>query len=225
MPSKRGRLAPACWSRDKNSLRWSLTLRVTTSSSSKLVLIPGGQPSSLAPSAEHVGGLDAALAAHLASLYRTARLLSGSETAAEDIVQETALRAFRSWDRLRSKSAVKAWLLQILHRTFLNQRRDASRRPQPADIELDTLLSSPLLSMEPTWTPVEGAVDDEVAAALDGLPCSFREAVWLVDVEELTFAEAARVLDIPPGTVASRVHRARMLLREQLKHLRTERRR
>jgi RNA polymerase sigma factor (sigma-70 family) len=172
-----------------------------------------------------VRGLDEALAAHLASLYRTARLLTGSTTAAEDIVQETALRACRSWDRVRSTSAVKSWLLQILHRVFLNHLRDDSRRPRPADIELDTLLSSSLLSVEPLWTSVEGVVDDEVAAALDALPCSFREAVWLVDVEELTLAEAARVLDVPLGTVASRVHRARILLREQLKNLRPARRR
>lgn len=158
--------------------------------------------------------LDDALARHLDSLFATARLLTGENAAAEDLVQETALAAFRFWGDLREPGAVKGWLLRILHNTFVSSHRHRGRRPPFVDLDIDEILSHPLLRTEP---PVAGGpLSDDVAAALEALPVEFREAVWLIDVEELTVAEAARVLDIPVGTAASRVHRARRQLRERL---------
>lgn len=187
-----------------------------TRSSPKLVLLREGTESrDRAAEPPHALGLREALGLHLDALYRTARVLAASDAAAEDLVQETALRASRAWDGLRHPRAVKSWLLRILHRAFLNTRRDATRRPQLVDLDLDALLSDPLLE-SPAPALDEGSLSDEVALALDALPSGFREAVWLVDVEELKMAEAAEVLDLPLGTVASRVHRARRLLREML---------
>ncbi|MBI4589088.1 MAG: sigma-70 family RNA polymerase sigma factor [Candidatus Rokubacteria bacterium] len=184
-------------------------------SSPKLVLLRERKPNPT-DGADRALGLEEALGLHLESLYRTARVLTGSDPAAEDLVQEAALRACRGWDGLRSIPAVKTWLLRILHRTFLNLRRHDSRRPPIVDLDIDELLSHPLLSQGDWREPADGALGEDVAAALAALPAGFREAVWLVDVEELKLAEAAEVLELPLGTVASRVHRARRLLRESL---------
>jgi RNA polymerase sigma-70 factor (ECF subfamily) len=154
---------------------------------------------------------------HLDSLYRTARLLTGSHAAAEDLVQETAIRAWRGWTSLRSFTSLKAWLLQILHRIFLNTVRAEKRRPPFLDIEIDDLLSHPVPSVqsEENW---QGALlSEDIVAALESLPGAFREALWLVEVEELKLSEVAEVTGVPVGTVASRVHRARRLLREFLR--------
>lgn len=191
--------------------------------SPKLVLLRGRQPNATA-GADRALGLEEALGLHLESLYRTARVLTGSDPAAEDLVQEAALRACRGWDGLRSIPAVKTWLLRILHRTFLNLRRHDSRRPLIVDMDIEELLSHPLLSQGDFRESADGALGEDVAAALAALPAGFLEAVWLVDVEELKLAEAAEVLELPLGTVASRVHRARRLLRESLAAARERRR-
>jgi len=163
--------------------------------------------------------VDEALGLHLDVLYRTARMLTGNVPEAEDLVQETALRAVRAWGELRATDAARGWLLRILRRTFLNQRRHEHRRPPRFDVDVDlnvdALITHPILGTAPTAVDVVGLSTD-VAAALDALPTGFREVVWLVDVEELTLAEAAAVLEIPVGTVASRVYRARRLLRDWL---------
>jgi RNA polymerase sigma-70 factor, ECF subfamily len=157
------------------------------------------------------------LSLHLDSLYRTARLLTRNEAAAEDLVQETAIRAWRGWTTLRSFASLKPWLLQILHRTFLNTVRAEERRPPFLDIQIDELLSHPVLSIENDETAPGASFSEDIFAALESLPSTFREALWLVDVEELKLSEVAEVMGVPVGTVASRVHRARRLLRELLR--------
>ncbi len=154
---------------------------------------------------------------HLDSLYRTARLLTGSDAAAEDLVQETAIRAWRGWTSLRSFTSLKPWLLQILHRTFLNTVRAEGRRPPFLDVEIDELLSHPVLSVESEESSPDTSLSDDIVAALESLSSAFREALWLVEVEELKLSEVAEVTGVPVGTVASRVHRARRLLREFLR--------
>jgi RNA polymerase sigma-70 factor (ECF subfamily) len=153
---------------------------------------------------------------HLDSLYRTARLLTGSNAAAEDLVQETAIRAWRGWTSLRSFTSLKPWLLQILHRTFLNTLRAAERRPPFVDVDLEELLSHPMLSVENEETSHDNFFSEDIVAALESLSSAFREALWLVEVEELKLSEVAEITGVPVGTVASRVHRARRLLREFL---------
>ncbi len=161
--------------------------------------------------------VDEALGLYLDTLYRAARALTGDVAEAEDLVQETALRAVRAWGALRATEAARAWLLRILRRTFLNQRRHDRRRPPrfdlDVDVDVDALVVHPILGAAPGEPAPAVAISAEVAAALDALPDGFREVVWLVDVEELTLAEAAEVLEVPIGTVASRAYRARRLLR------------
>jgi RNA polymerase sigma-70 factor (ECF subfamily) len=162
-----------------------------------------GDPGAAGPRA-----FDEVLGANLDALYATARILCGDAVAAEDLVQVTALRAFKAWGELRSLDAARSWLFQILRRAFINQRRDAARRPTIVDVDLDSLLDHPILESAPE-PAIGNALSEDVGAALDALALPFREVVWLVDVEELTLAEAAAVLEVPVGTVASRIHRAR----------------
>jgi RNA polymerase sigma-70 factor, ECF subfamily len=166
---------------------------------------------------EAVSGPLEGVSVHLDSLYRTARLLTGNEAAAEDLVQETAIRAWRGWKSLRSLTSLKPWLLQILHRTFLNTVRADKRRPPFLDIEIDELLSHPLLSVENEESSQIAPLPEDIIAALESLSSDFREALWLVEVEELKLSEVAEITGVPVGTVASRVHRARRLLREFLR--------
>jgi len=158
--------------------------------------------------------VDEALERHLDTLYAVARLLTGNAAAAEDLVQETALNAFRHWGELRAPEAAKSWLLRILNRCCSNARRRDSRRAPIADVDLDELVASSIAADPP---PADAPLSDDVEAALAALPAGFREAVWLVDVEDLTLGETAAALDLPAGTVASRVYRARQKLREHLR--------
>jgi len=176
------------------------------------------------PAAEGPQTIEEAISLHLDAMYATARLLTGGDAAAaEDLVQESALSAFRSWGSLRAPAAAKAWLLRILFRSFLSSRRYRQRRPDIVDVDLEELI-------ERTHVEAIGGAEDVVAielsepmaAALDSLPPGFREVVWLVDVEELTLAETADVLGIPPGTAASRAYRARAKLRQLLRNARVE---
>jgi RNA polymerase sigma-70 factor (ECF subfamily) len=183
----------------------------------RLALVPPAPDAPEAPTASHASRFDEIFAGHLPSLHRTARVLTRSDAAAEDLVQETAVKAWRAWGDLRAGAAVKAWLHRILHRTFLNTWRAAGRRPRIADVDLDDLLRNEGLADEPILEAPNEDLGDEISEALQALPDGFREAVWLVDVEGLTLAEAAEALEIPAGTVASRVFRAHRLLRERLR--------
>ena len=173
-------------------------------------------PAGEAPAKVELLTIDEAIGRNLDALYATARMLTGTPAAAEDLVQETALAAFRAWGSLRQPGAVKTWLFRILYRAHLNHRRREKRRPALADLDIDELLDHPILGWEPELPLPEADLSEEIAEALAALPDGFRETVWLIDVEELTIAEAAEVMDVPPGTVASRVYRARRMLRETL---------
>lgn len=159
--------------------------------------------------------IDEALACHLDALYATARVLCREPSLAEDLVQDTALAAFRSWGDLREPAAAKSWLLKIMHRRFFNVRRFDSHRPPVHDLELDRLLEQPELVHEVATFP-DAFARQAVLDSLRALPTAFAEVAWLVDALELTIAEVADVLDIPIGTVGSRLHRARRMLHEQL---------
>ncbi len=163
--------------------------------------------------------IEEAIALHLDAMYATARLLTGGDAAAaEDLVQESALSAVRSWGSLRAPAAAKAWLLRILYRSFLSAWRYRQRRPNIVDIDLEELIEHSLVEdIGGSDDVLDVELSEEMAAALERLPPGYREVVWLVDVEELTLAEVADVLALPPGTVASRVYRARAKLREQLR--------
>ncbi|HLG18136.1 MAG TPA: sigma-70 family RNA polymerase sigma factor [Blastocatellia bacterium] len=161
-----------------------------------------------------------ALLKHLDSLLGFAlRLTSGHRAAAEDLVQETSLRAFRSFDGLRSPTKIKSWLFRILVNTRINEFHRRAREAPIVDIELsESLLES--AGTKQTSTPeqnlFEQLLDDEIQEALDWLPVEFRTVVWLSDVEELSYREIGEVIGCPLGTVASRLYRGHGLLRERL---------
>lgn len=161
-----------------------------------------------------------ALAAHLDALYATARRLVHDLSEAEDLVQEVALRAYRSFPDLRSHDRFRAWLFTILHNTARNLARDSSRRVPYVDVELDTVLDDPLLAEPASGSPeqllIGKCLPEDLESGLRALPDPFVRVLWLVDVEEFTLSEAAEILGIPPGTAASRLHRARRTLREHV---------
>ena len=159
----------------------------------------------------------------LDSLYRTALRLTRVPADAEDLVQETYLKAFRAADRFEPGTNLKAWLFTILHNTALNRFRDRSRQPVVYDSEtVDRAAdasSNPRgarFAETPETLLLADTLDPDLKAAVDALPDAFRQAVWLRDVEEFSYADIARMLAIPVGTVMSRISRGRRLLFDQL---------
>ena len=155
---------------------------------------------------------------HLDALYRVALRLTGNAADAEDLVQETMLRAYRSWDRYTPGTNAKGWLLTILRHLFINEYRRKSRHPETVDV--DTIepfaLFQEVQEEDPQGAFFDRIVDDEVLRAVDQLPEAFREAVTLSDVEGLSYEEVAKVLAVPVGTVKSRLYRGRRLLQAKL---------
>jgi len=160
---------------------------------------------------------------YLDGLYATARRLTRHPAEAEDLVQETYVKAFRFAHRFEPGTNLKAWLFTILHNTFRNQRRDRARNPVTADSALVDRVSglSPTLgssgrSATPEQLLMDRTLDADLQAAFDGLPDAFREAVWLRDVEEFSYGEIAQMVQVPIGTVMSRIARGRRQLHERL---------
>jgi RNA polymerase sigma-70 factor, ECF subfamily len=166
--------------------------------------------------------IEAEALASVDSLYRTALRLTRVKADAEDLVQETYLKAFRAADRFEPGTNLRAWLFTILHNTARNRARDRAKDAvtydsdtveRAADVPLHGIADTPeTLLLRDTLAP-------ELQAAIDELPEAFRQAVWLRDVEEFSYAEIAAVLDVPAGTVMSRISRGRRMLFERLHHL------
>jgi len=151
------------------------------------------------------------------ALYRAARRLTRNAAEAEDLVQETYLKAFRSKASFERGTNLRAWLFTILMNTYRNSRRDAARDPVDVDSEaVETAQALPGAAATPEELLLRSTLDADLQAALDALPDTFRAAVWLRDVEEFSYAEIARMLEIPLGTVMSRISRGRRLLYQQL---------
>ena len=168
---------------------------------------------------------------HLDALYRTALRMSRSAPDAEDLVQETYIRAFRFRDQFRPGTNLKAWLFRILTNTFINEYRKRSGQPDLTaldDVEENTLYrkmagrAAPSSSPEPEREALDKMVSSEVTAALEELPEKFRSTV-LLDVEGFSYKEIAELLGIPIGTVMSRLHRGRKFLQLRLYDLARER--
>lgn len=151
------------------------------------------------------------------SLYGTALRLTRRQADAEDLVQDTYLKAFRSAGQFQRGTNLKAWLFTILHNTFRNMRRHDGRNP--VDVDSEYVEQAPAQAggdFSPEELLTRATLDVDLQEALDALPEAFRQAVWLRDVEELTYAEIADVLDVPIGTVMSRISRGRRALYERL---------
>jgi RNA polymerase sigma-70 factor (ECF subfamily) len=144
------------------------------------------------------------------ALFKTACRLTRNVHDAEDLVQETLLRAYRAFNRFEPGSNIRAWLYTILHRVHLDGIRRASRTPGHTELPEEGV---PVPAAQEAI--VSGGLD--LARALERLPEPFRTAVALRDVEDLRYDEIAQVVGVPMGTVMSRIHRGRKLLREMLK--------
>jgi RNA polymerase sigma-70 factor (ECF subfamily) len=150
-------------------------------------------------------------------LFSAALRLTRNEADAQDLVQDTYLRAFRAKRQFQAGTNLKAWMFTILHNAHLNQRRDRGRSPIEADSDtVEQAAAGPEHTLTPEDLLVRATMDHDLQAALDDLPEQFREAVWLRDVEQLTYEEIAGVTNVPIGTVMSRISRGRRLLYDGL---------
>jgi len=162
---------------------------------------------------------------HMQALYTAALRMTRSPADAEDLVQETFLKAYRAFDRFEEGTNLKAWLYKILTNTFINSYRAAKRRPEKADVEdvEDLYMYRRLGDPQATGAGrsaedevLEHFTDDEVKRAIESLPEAFRMAVLLADVEGFSYKEIAEITDVPIGTVMSRIHRGRKALQKAL---------
>jgi RNA polymerase sigma-70 factor (ECF subfamily) len=160
--------------------------------------------------------------AFLPPLYATALRLTRQRADAEDLVQDTYVKALRFAHTFEPNSNLRAWLYTILHNTWRNRQRDAARAGVDVDSDVvereGTRPGGPAMFDTPERILLRDTIDADLQAALDGLPEAFRQAVWLRDVEEFTYAEIAEMLQVPAGTVMSRISRGRKLLFERLSH-------
>lgn len=157
------------------------------------------------------------------ALYTFAYHLTYNEDDANDLVQETYLKAFRFIDKYNEGTNAKAWLFKILKNAFINQYRRKSKQPTQIDfeditsyqeVEEDTNLSGYADLREEMFQTMMG---DEVTNAINALPVDFRVVILLCDIEGFTYEEISKILDIPIGTVRSRLHRARNMLKDKLR--------
>jgi RNA polymerase sigma-70 factor (ECF subfamily) len=154
-------------------------------------------------------------------VYRVARHLAGSREEAEDLVQETYARAFRSWRQFTPGTNLRAWLLRILTNLNIDRGRRQQRAPQMQPLEAnDYFLYDKLAEsgdgVSDEQRVVERLSQDDIVAALSAVPHDFRDVLVLVDLGDFSYADAAQILDIPVGTVMSRLHRGRRILKSQL---------
>ena len=151
------------------------------------------------------------------TVYSTAVYLSRNPDEAAELLQDTFLRAYRSWDQFTVGSNCKAWLLTILYNAFRNRYRAQGR--EPATVEFDEAAHRDTRAPEddPSTLLAMQVLDRDIEAALRELPAEFREVVVLVDLQDLTYEEAAGALGCPLGTVRSRLSRGRRLLQRSLR--------
>ena len=185
--------------------------------------VTDGLNTSVAP--EVRAELEAEALSHIDALYRTALRMTRNPADAEDLVQEAYLRAFRSLHQFRPGTNLRAWIFRIMTNAYINEYRKRSRRPTSSSLDdleefylYDHLIDS---GVQPTSERPEDIVLDRLTAsdvidALDGLSDDFREVVLLADVEGFSYREIAEIMDIPVGTVMSRLYRARQRLQKSL---------
>ena len=151
------------------------------------------------------------------SLYKAACYLSGNTIEAEDLVQEVYLKAYANWSQFEPDTNCKAWLFKILHNIRINWLNKEAKKPE--SVPPEQLESLPLKATTPALElrkVVEEMVSDEMKSAIKKLPAEYIDAIILAWVGDLSYAEIADILECPVGTVMSRLHRARTLLRESL---------
>ncbi len=157
---------------------------------------------------------------HAELLYNYALRMTGNTADADDLVQETYLKAYRFWDRYEQGTNIRAWLFRILKNSYINRYRKESKEPGMVDYdEIQNVYSSIGSGVVRDDTPdasFDRMLDDVVSSAVLELPEDFRTVVILCDIEGLTYEEIAEFVDRPLGTVRSRLHRGRKLLQHKL---------
>lgn len=158
---------------------------------------------------------------HMDAVYNFALRLTGDEDDADDLVQETYMKAFRFFDKFESGTNCKAWLFRILKNSFINDYRKQTKVPNKVDYEdvqnfYENIKSDEVESRHYELDAFSNLLDDDVSKAITELPDDFRTVVILNDIEGFTYEEIADFVDIPVGTVRSRLHRARKMLYVQL---------
>jgi RNA polymerase sigma-70 factor (ECF subfamily) len=160
---------------------------------------------------------------HADALYNFAFHLTYDDENANDLVQETFLKAWRFIESYDRGTNAKAWLFKILKNTFINEYRRKVRQPSRADFEKvvkiheDDENPTYIGGLDTRQDAFKGMVGDELTRAINQLPVDFRTAIILCDLEDFKYDEIAKILDIPIGTVRSRLHRARNMLKDMLK--------
>jgi len=153
-------------------------------------------------------------------MYRVARRLVGSREEAEDLVQDAYARAFRSWRSFRPGTNLRAWLFRILTNLNIDRGRREQRAPDTQPIEEGDYYLYNRLEENGGATDVDEVVErlsqDSIVQALSSVPHDFRDVIVLVDIGDFSYQDAAQILDIPVGTVMSRLHRGRRLLKQAL---------
>jgi len=158
---------------------------------------------------------------HIDSMYNFGYRLTFDEDDAKDLVQDTYLKAYRFINSFEQGTNAKAWLFRILKNSFINEYRKKSKQPTKVDYqEVETYYNSDDVHYQSTSDlraeSVKDMLGDEISNALNSLAVDFRTVIILCDLEGFTYEEMAKILDIPIGTVRSRLHRARNLLKEKL---------
>ncbi len=156
---------------------------------------------------------------HVDALYNTALRLTRNPADAEDLVQETFFKAYRYYDKFQEGTNLKAWLFKILKNTFINNYRKKQQRPPQSDFAAieesfeDRISEDVLRKMKnPEEEFLEDVLDQDIQEALDALPENYRMAVVLADLEDFSYKEIAEILEVPVGTVMSRLYRGRKRL-------------
>lgn len=197
------------------------SIALTTDASHQVILRRSIDQHPTMTHAERTALFERELVPHMATVRSVALRLCRDPDDADDLVQETYLKAFRFLERFTPGTNAKAWLLTILKNTFINKYRTDQRSGQTISYEeveefYESLRPDEVPSSNVLELQFEQLLDDEVLAALDSLPDEFRTVVILCDIEELTYEEAAEFLGCPIGTVRSRLHRARAALAKRL---------
>ena len=186
------------------------------------VELEAGQPAHSYTEPEKYEIFDQEFMPHIHSMYNFAFRLTMDEDDANDLVQDTYLKAFRFINSFQRGTNAKAWLFRILKNSFINDYRKKSKEPAKVDYhEIETFYNSEEADADNITTDLrveslQEMIGDEVANALNALAVDFRTVIILADIEGFTYEEMAKILNIPIGTVRSRLHRARNLLKESL---------
>ena len=196
-----------------------LTLARTMTGDLQLISTPVTMKSS--PKSERHKEFEREAIPHMDLLYNYALRMTNNAQDADDLVQETYLKAYRFWDSYEQGTNIKAWLFRILKNSYINRYRKETKEPDTVDYDevKDFYSTVRDASTEPNdlqRTLFGNLLDDDVTKAIASLPDDFRTVVILCDIEGLSYEEIAEFVDCPLGTVRSRLHRGRKLLREQL---------